>query len=88
MEASINNNSKTLWIITETYSEPSETSKMEVFVKIVDCIQPLTIFEKHFLLGVLQGYEYDSDKTKQNLGRLSFISHKIRAVISANFFHF
>ena len=29
---------------SETYSEPSETSKMELFVGIVDCIQPSTIF--------------------------------------------
>ena len=39
--------------------------------------QPLTIFAKHFILGVSQGYEYASDKTKQMPGALSFISHKI-----------
>ena len=44
---------------------------MNLFVKIVDCIQPLTIFGKHFILGVSQGYEYASDKTKQNSGALS-----------------
>ena len=42
---------------SETYSEPSETSKMELSAKIVDCIQLLTFFVKHFLLGVSQGYE-------------------------------
>ena len=39
---------------------------MELFAKIADCIQPLTIFAKHFMLGVSQGYEYASDKTKRN----------------------
>ena len=43
---------------SETHSEPSETSK---FAKTVDCIQPLTFFAKHFILGVSQGYEYASD---------------------------
>ena len=33
---------------SETYSEPSETSKMELSVKIVNCIQPLTNFAKIF----------------------------------------
>ena len=53
--------------------------------KIVDCIQPLTIFAKHFILGVSQGYEYVSDKTKQNPDALSLISQKIWTAISANF---
>ena len=34
------------------------------FAKINDCIQTLTIFTKHFILGVSQGCEYASDKTK------------------------
>ena len=55
------------------YSEPSETSNMDLFTKIVDCIQLLTIFTKHFMLFVLQGYEYASNKTQQNPGVLSFI---------------
>ena len=50
------------------YSGPSETSKMDPFAKIVDCIQPLTFFENDFILFVSQGYEYASDKTKQNPG--------------------
>ena len=53
-----------------TFSEPSETSKMEFSTKIVDCIQPLTIFAKHLILGVSQSYEYVSDKAKQNPGAL------------------
>ena len=61
---------------------------MELSTKIVDCIQPFTIFEKHFILGVSQGYEYVSDKAKQNTGASSLIPQKIRTAISANFFHF
>ena len=61
---------------------------MELFAKIVDCIQPLTIFAKHLLLGLSQGYEDASDKTKQNPGALSLISQKIRTAISANFSNF
>ena len=34
--------------LSEIYLEPSETSKMELSAKIVDCIQTLAIFSKHF----------------------------------------
>ena len=54
---------------------------MEFSTKIVDCIQPLTIFAKHFILGVSQGYEYASDKAKQNPGMLSLIPQKIKILI-------
>ena len=57
---------------------------MELFAKIVDCIQPLTVVSKHFILFVSQGCEYASDKAKQNPGVLSFISQNIRAAISVN----
>ena len=67
------------------YSEPSKTSKMELFAKIVNCIQPLAIFGKHFILGISQGYKYTSNKTKQKLGALSLISQKVRTAIPANF---
>ena len=59
---------------------------MELFAKIVDCTQPLTIFAEHFILFLSQGYEYAFDKTKQNPGVLSFISQKIRTAVSANIF--
>ena len=62
METSINKIEKVSGL-SETYSEPSETSKMELSA-IADCIQPLTIFAKHFILGVSQGYEYVPDKAK------------------------
>ena len=61
---------------------------MEFSTKIVDCIQLLAIFAKHFILGVSQGYKYDSDKTEENSGTLSLIPQKIRTGISANFLHF
>ena len=39
---------------------------------------------KHFISIISQGYEYASDKTKQNPGVLSFISQIIRTAVSAN----
>ena len=48
----------------------------------------MAIFEKHFKLDVSQGYEYASEKTKQNFGALLFISQNFRTTISANSFHF
>ena len=61
---------------------------MQHSAEIVGCIQPLTIFAKHFILGVSQGCEYVSDKVKQNPGALSLIPQKFRTAISANFLHF
>ena len=60
---------------------------MELFVNIVDCIQPLTVFAKCSILGASQG-RCASVKTKEKLGALSLISQKIRPAISADFFHF
>ena len=59
---------------------------MKLFAEIVDCIQLSTIFTKHYILDVSQGYEYASNKTKENPGVLSFISQKIRTAISVNLF--
>ena len=56
--------------------------------KIVECIQLLTIFAKHFILGVSQGYDYVADMAKQIPGALSHIPQKISTAIFANFFHF
>ena len=61
---------------------------MELSAKIVDCIQPLSICAKHFILGVSRGHEYASDEAKQNPGALSLIPQKISTGISANFFLF
>ena len=41
----------------EAYSEPSGTSKMEVFAKIVNSCQPLIIFAKSSILDVWLGSE-------------------------------
>ena len=57
---------------------------MELSANIFDCIEPFTIFTKHFILGVSQSYEYVSDKEKQNPAALALIPQKIRTVISAN----
>ena len=59
---------------------------MKLFAEIVDCIQLSTIFTKHYILDVSQGYEYASNKTKENPGVLPFISQKIRTTISVNLF--
>ena len=55
------------------YSEPSETSKIDFSPKLVDCIQPLTIFAKKTSYDVSQGYEYAFDKANQNSDVLSLI---------------
>ena len=49
---------------------------MELSPKIVDCIQPFTIFAKHFILGVSWGLEYAPDKAKRNPGTFSLIPQK------------
>ena len=49
---------------------------IELSAKIVYCIQPFTIFAKHFILDVSQGHEDVSDKAKQNHGALSLIPQK------------
>ena len=41
--------------VTETYSEPCQTSKMECFEKIVNDFQLLIIFEKCLILDVGHG---------------------------------
>ena len=46
--------------LTEVYSEPCHTSKMEHFAKIVNGFQPLTILVKGSVLDVCQGFEYAS----------------------------
>ena len=56
---------------------------MERFAKIVDFIRPLSVFSKHLILFVSQGYDCAFDKTKLNP---SVISQKIRSAISANLF--
>ena len=52
---------------------------------MVDCIQLSTTFAEHFILNVSQGYEYASNKTKQNPVAFSFISKKIRTSMHVSF---
>ena len=47
--------------ITQAYSEPCQTSKIERFAKIVNVFQPLTTFAKRTILDVWQGSEYPSE---------------------------
>ena len=60
---------------------------MEHSANTVDSIKSLTIFAKYSILGVSQG-KCTSDKTKQKLSGLSFISQKNRTAISTDFLHF
>ena len=38
--------------MTEAYSEPCQISKIEIFAKIADDLQPLTILEKNSISDV------------------------------------
>ena len=44
----------------EAYSQPCQTSEMERFVKIVNNFQLLTIFAKHSILDISEGYDINS----------------------------
>ena len=44
--------------ILVVYWEPCQTSKMEVFAKIVNRLQPLTIFGESSILDFWQGSKY------------------------------
>ena len=45
-------------LLPETYLEPSQTSKMKFFAKIVDGFQLPISFANKFILDVRQGSEY------------------------------
>ena len=46
---------------TEACSQPNQTSKIEIFVKMVHGFRPITISAKNSILDVWQGSEYTSD---------------------------
>ena len=48
--------------IAVAYSEPSQPSKLERFVKLVIGLQPLTIFAKRSILDVWPNSEYASEQ--------------------------
>ena len=59
------------------YAEPSQTSNMGLFVKIVTSFKPLTIFVKRPVLDVWLGCECDSEfptfiKKSYSLGSVPF----------------
>ena len=60
-----------------TYSEASQTSKMELLQKIVDGFQSLTLLVKRSILDVSQDYDYTFDNTKQKPGAIKFVSQKM-----------
>lgn len=47
-------------MITEQHSEFSQTSKMELFAKIFNGFESLTIFKENSILDILLGSEYVS----------------------------
>ena len=51
----------------EVYSEPSRTSKMELFTKKFNGFFLLTIFAKNSILDVRLGFEYSSDWILNNV---------------------
>ena len=46
--------------MSEAYSEPSQTSKMEILLKIVNVIKSLTFFAESSILDVWLGSKYES----------------------------
>ena len=85
MAALTKNNRKIPEIIRDVF-RTHQTSKMELFANIVDCIQPLTIFAKYSIVDVSQGCKCASDKTKKKLGALPFASQKNRATYNLSKF--
>ena len=49
---------------------------MKFCAKKVDCVQPLTIFAKHSILGVSHGYECVSDETKKKYLMRCYLFHQ------------
>ena len=54
------NTQKLLLEVLVAFSEPGQTSKMELFVKIVNDVKLLTIFKKSSILDVWMGSKYTS----------------------------
>ena len=60
----MNKTSLTLEANSEGYSEPCQTSKMDVFAKIVNGFSSLTIFAESSVLDVWQESEFASEASK------------------------
>ena len=52
-------------IARQAYSEPSRTSEMEIFSKMVNCWKPLTVFEESAILDVWLGLECFPPRNKK-----------------------
>ena len=76
MEALINNNRKSLWIIRWCIQNPVKHLRWNFLISN----------SEHFILDVSKSYKYASNKTKQNHDALSFILQKSRTAICANLF--
>ena len=48
-------------VVSQAYTKPSQTSKIELFSKIVSGFQALNIFAKSFILDVWQISEWTSE---------------------------
>ena len=51
--------SELIFNATETYWEPYQRSKLQLFIKKVNCFQPLVIL-KSFILDIARSFEYTS----------------------------
>ena len=71
----------------ETYSGPSRTSKMDLFVKIVNSFQLVTIFAKSSILDVQLGFEYVSELKQFNF-RLCNSSEALFSLLPYKVLHF
>lgn len=60
---------------SEACSEPNQTSKMELYPKIINSSQPLTIFAKSSGLGIWLGSKCLSDNSVKKSG-VGFFSYK------------
>ena len=54
------------YMISKALSEPSPTSKLGLFAKLLNGFQPLIIFAKSSILYVLLGHEHSCDIDKNN----------------------
>ena len=73
---------KLVWLSSETYSEPCQTSLMGTFAKIINSFQPSTTFAKRFTLDVWQGSKYASDNTNGLLEEFIHSKHNIYYFLS------
>ena len=60
---------------SEAYSEPCQTSKMEVFTKIVNGFSFLTIFAKSSILDVWQDSEFASKASYDFAEKASYLMY-------------